>query len=152
MDFAIMHQTTDGRKQETVCLVIMDTVSSLVRWIPCVNVLPHVLETTASWGVTPKDINCDNAQEFIHEHKFKSWHQDNQISLVRVQSHRHLIQGKIENFIRHLKGKIRAVKFLKGIPNRFWSDLTRMYHHNCKVNERTLPSGKASVLNCLTFL
>jgi hypothetical protein len=31
MDFTIMNQTTDDREQETVCLVIMDAVSSLVR-------------------------------------------------------------------------------------------------------------------------
>ncbi len=32
----------------------------------------------------------------------------------------------------YLKGKIRSIKFLKGIPDRFWSDLAKMYEaiHN----------------------
>jgi hypothetical protein len=50
----------------------------------------------------------------------------NQVTLFQVQTHRHRIQGQIENFILHLKGKIRSMKFLKGIPDRFWSDLAKM--------------------------
>jgi hypothetical protein len=107
-----MNQTTEGREQETVALVIMDAYSSLVRVIPCKkrgNVLPHILDTITLWGHKPKAIRCDNAQEFINEKKFQAWRQMNQVALLRVQAHRHRMQGQIENFIRHLKGKIRRV-------------------------------------------
>jgi hypothetical protein len=103
-----MNQTTDDHEQDTVCLVIMNGVSSLVRFIQCKsisNVLPHVLETITVWGATPKDIKCDNDREFIQENKFKVWRQDNQVSLVRVQVHCQRMEGKIENFIRYLKRK-----------------------------------------------
>jgi hypothetical protein len=33
---------------------------------------------------------------------------------------RHRMHDKVENFIRHLKGKFRAIKVRKGIPDRFW--------------------------------
>jgi hypothetical protein len=71
-------------------------------------------------------------QEFINEKKFQGWCQMNQVALFRVQVHRHRIQGQIENFTRHLKGKIRTIKFLKGIPDRFCPDLAKMYQviHN----------------------
>jgi hypothetical protein len=135
MDYAIMNQTTEGREQETVALVIMNAYISLVRVIPCKkrgNVLPHILDTITLWGHKPKAIRCDNAQEFINEKKFQAWRQMNQVALLRVQVHRHRMQGQIENFIRHLKGKIRSIKFLKGIPDRFWptSNMTRLCSFN----------------------
>jgi hypothetical protein len=70
MDYVIMNQTTEGREQETVALVIMDTYISLVCVVPCKkrgNVLPHILDTITLWGHKPKAIRCDNAQEFINE-------------------------------------------------------------------------------------
>ncbi len=124
MDYAIMNQTIEGREQETVTLVIIDTDNSLVRVIPCKkrgNVLPHILDTITLWGHKSKSIRCDNEQEFVNEKKFQAWSQMNHVVLLRVQAHRHRMQGQIENFIRHLKGKIRSIKFLKGIPDRKFS-------------------------------
>jgi hypothetical protein len=71
----------------------------------------------------------------------------NQVALFRVQAHRHRMQGQIENFIRHLKGKIRIIKFLKGIPDRFWSDLAKMYEviHNF-MEARVSTSGEEGTL------
>ena len=63
-DYTMMNQTTEGREQETVALVIMDAHSSLVRVIPCKNrgnVLPHILDTITLWVHTPKRIKVDNA-------------------------------------------------------------------------------------------
>jgi hypothetical protein len=130
-----MNQTTEDHEQETVDLVIMDVYNSLVCVIPCKkrgNVLAHILHTITLWGHKPKAIRCDNTQEFIYEKKFQVWCHMNQVALFRVQTYRHRMQGQIENFIRHLKGKIRSIKFLKGIPYRFWSDLAKMYEviHN----------------------
>ncbi len=96
MDYAIMNQTTEGREQETVALVIMDAYSSLVRVIPSKkrgNVLLHILDTITLWGHKPKAIRCDNAQEFVNEKKFQAWRQMNHVALLRVQVHRHRMQG-----------------------------------------------------------
>ncbi len=41
------------------------------------------------------------------------------LDTLRVQAYRHRMKGQIENFILHLKGKIRIIQFLKGIPDRF---------------------------------
>jgi hypothetical protein len=139
-----MNQTTEGREQETVALVIMDAYSSLVRVIPCKkrgNVLPHILDTITLWGHKPKAIRCDNAQEFVNEKKFQAWRQMNHVALLRVQAHRHRMQGQIENFIRHLKGKIRSIKFLKGIPDRFWPDLAKMYEAIHNFMEARVPTA-----------
>ncbi len=144
LDYAIMNQTTEDREQETVALVIMDAYSSLVRVISCKkrgNVLPHILDTITLWGHKPKAIRCDNAQEFINEKKFQAWCQMNQGTLFRVQAHRHRMQGQIENFIRHLKGKIRSIKFLKGIPDRFWLDLAKMYQVIQNFMEARVPTA-----------
>ena len=108
LDYAIMNQTTEGREQETVALAIMDAHSSLMRVIPCKNrgnVLPHILDTIAFWGHTPKSIKADNAQEFVNEKKFMAWRQANGVSLVKVQAYKHRMRAKIENFMRHLKVK-----------------------------------------------
>ena len=126
----ILNQTTEGREHETVALVIMDAHSSLVRVIPCKNrgnVLQHILDTIALWGHTTKRIKADNAQEFVNEKKFKAWRQANGIALVEVQAYKHRMQAQIENFIRHLKGMIRCINILKGIPDRFWPDLAKKY-------------------------
>ena len=113
----------------------MDAHSSLVRVIPGKNrgnVLPHILDTIALWGHTPKSIKADNAQEFVNEKKFMAWRQANGVTLVKVQAYKHRMQAKIENFMSHLKVKTRCIKILKGIPDRFWPDLAKMYEaiHN----------------------
>ncbi len=125
MDYVIMNQTTEGHEQETVALVIMDTYSSLVRVIPCKK----------RGNVLPHILDTITLWD------------------LRVQAHHHRIQGQIENFIRYLKDKIRSIKFLKGIPDRFWPDLAKMYEsiHNfmeARVTtageEGTFPIGLAS--------
>jgi hypothetical protein len=75
----------ETRVLKRLCLVIMHAVSSLVRCIPCKS-RSNVLETIIAWAATPKAIKCDNAQEVIHERKFKAWRQANQVALVRVQA------------------------------------------------------------------
>ena len=74
----------------------------------------------------------------------------NQVALFRVKVHRHRMQGQIENFILHLRGKIRSIKFLKGIPDRFWSDLAKMYEEIHNFMEARVPT--AGDVICLLYV
>ena len=49
------------------------------------------------------------------------------------------MQTKIENFMRHLKGKIRCIQILKGIPDRFLPDLAKMYEAILNYMETIVP-------------
>ena len=141
MDYGFRNHESDygptGREQETVCLVIMDSVSSLVRCIPCKsrsNVLPHVLdsltlsqhgerhpkllnETTLKNSFTSATLNpgAKSTRLFSYEYKIFQIHHSPRFALAKLVSVRKKQPERKDESTTHKISDTPTFVFLMGV-------------------------------------
>jgi hypothetical protein len=130
IDWAIMGQQTLGMNGEAYSLVVLDVGSDLGAVINTrtrEDPWQHLDALAALWGHTPKAIRGDGAAEFEHAAGFKAWRRRHGIVFDPVETYRHTMQGRIENFVKQVKVHSRCILQHANLPERFWSETTTMY-------------------------